>query len=308
MLSKSFDGQDKKVKRGMKKNGHFHISFWVFVIPCAALFVMFFAVPLVLNIFYSFTDYDGFRQMNIIGFENYKEIFQDKDFYQALIRTFIYTLVSLPFKVFIPLLLANLLVSKLVKMKTLTRGLIYLPVLLSSLVVGLTINWMFGEQYGLINYIMEQLHFTRIPWATSPFFAKMLIIIASTWASTGFYMLIYIGALNGIDEEVYEAALLDGATPWQKFFNVTVPLIKPTTFLVSLLSVISLLKEYGLVQGITQGGPGTSTTYIVQYILNQGFDQSKYGYASTASVLVMFIFAIIAFVQFKVSNGGEIDA
>jgi len=300
--------QEKQVnKKKRKQIKKFHYSFWLFILPCALLFLLFFIVPLALNFFYSFTDYDGFRQMNQIGFANYQELFQDREFYQTLRRTFIYTFISLPFKVILPLGLAVLMVSKVVRFKTLTRGLIYLPVLLSSLVVGLTMNWMFGEQYGLVNFLLEQLGFARVQWATNPFFTKMLIIIASTWASTGFYMLIYIGALSGIDEEIDEAALLDGATGWKKFFHIIVPLIKPTTFLVSLLSIISLLKEYALIQGITQGGPGTSTTYIVQYILSEGFDKARYGYASAASVIVMIIFAAIAFVQFRFSRGGEVN-
>jgi len=295
------------VRKKKSRDTRYYVSFWLFILPCAALFVLFFVVPLFLNIINSFFNYDGFRTREFIGFSNYVQLFSDRDFYNALYRTLMYTVVSLPFKIFIPLGLAALLVSKTTKLKTITRSLIYLPVLLSSLVVGLTINWMFSEQYGLVNYLLQQMGMNGINWATEPFFARLLVIIASTWASTGFYMLIYIGALNGVSEDVYEAAQIDGANTFKSFFKITIPLIKPTTFLVSLLSIISLLKEYALVQGITRGGPGTATTYVVQYILTTGFDQSKHGYASAASVVVMLIFAMIALIQYKFTNGGELN-
>lgn len=117
-------------------------------------------------------------------------------------------------------------------------------------------------------------------------------------------MLLYIGGINNIPTELYEAAEVDGTTKVQSFFRITLPLLMPTTFIVLLLSTVSLLKEYALVQGITLGGPGSSTTYIVQYIFDQGFNQYKYGYASAAGILVTFLFIIIALIQFRVTKGG----
>lgn len=114
-----------------------------------------------------------------------------------------------------------------------------------------------------------------------------------------------IGGINSISNDLYEAATIDGASGVQAFFRITVPMLAPTTFMVVLLSTVNLLKEYALVQGITQGGPGLSTTFIIQYIFDKGFNQMQYGYASAISTVVMIIFALIAFAQFKVNNGGE---
>ena len=118
-------------------------------------------------------------------------------------------------------------------------------------------------------------------------------------------MILYIGAINSISNDLYEAATIDGASGVQAFFRITVPMLAPTTFMVVLLSTVNLLKEYALVQGITQGGPGLSTTFIIQYIFDKGFNQMQYGYASAISTVVMIVFALIAFAQFKVNNGGE---
>lgn len=280
-------------------------SFWLFIAPSGILFTIFFLVPLLLNIMLSLTNYDGWKLLEYVGFSNYVNIFSDARFYSALQKTFFYAVVNLPFKVFIPLLLAALLNSDRIRFKTLSRTAVYLPVLLSSLVVGITINWMFSQEYGLINFLILQFGGTAIEWGSHPALATFIVSVASTWASTGFYMVIFLGALNNVSNEVYEAAKVDGSTKAQTFFFITVPIIAPTLFLVTLLSSVNLLKEYALIQGITQGGPGTSTTFIIQYIFDKGFNQSQYGYAAAVSVIVMIIFAIIAFIQFRVSNGGE---
>lgn len=298
-----------KNKRSIKKRSRQHKklerAFFMFVAPSLILFTIFFLVPLFLNMYLSLTNYDGWKTMDFVGLKNYANALTDKRFYTALRRTMVYAVVNLPFKVIIPLLLAALLTSSSVKFKTLARTSIYIPVLLSSLVHGITINWMFSQEYGLVNFLITSLGGSAVEWGTQPLLATLVVSVASTWASTGFYMVIYIGALNNINQDIYEAADIDGANRWQRFLRITVPVIAPTTFLVTLLSSVNLLKEYALIQGITQGGPGTSTTFIIQYIFDKGFTQSEYGYAAAISTLVMIIFAIIAYIQFRVSNGGD---
>lgn len=279
-------------------------AFWMFVAPALGLFTVFFLLPLVLSIVYSFTNFDGWKTMDFTGLANYKKLLADKNFYRAITRTFGYVLFSLPFKVIVPLLIATVVTSPALKGRTLVRTLIYIPVLLSSLVVGITINWMFGQEYGLINFLIQQAGFAPLEWALNPRLATFVISFASNWASTGYYMLLFVGGINNISAELYEAAGVDGATGLHKFFRITVPLLSPTTFIVLLLSTVTLMKEYALVQGITLGGPGSSTTYIVQYIFDQGFNQYKYGYASAAGIIVSLIFIVIALVQFKATKGG----
>lgn len=295
------------IMRGNASLRRHTLAFWLFIAPCAILFTIFFLLPLFLNLFYSLTNYDGWQTMDFIGLDNYTSLLSDRDFYTALRKTFIYTLFSLPFKVILPLAFALLGTSAWVKAKTLTRTLVYIPVLLSSLVVGITINWMFGQEYGLINFLIQQMGGSSLEWALNPWLATFVISFASNWASTGFYMIIFIGGINNINHELYEAASIDGANGRKSLFHITLPMLSPTMFLVVLLSTINLLKEYALVQGVTQGGPGTSTMYIIQYIFSQGFDKGEYGYASAISAVVMILFMIIALVQFKVSKGGETE-
>lgn len=281
-------------------------AFWLFVAPSMILFTIFFLVPLVLSIGYSFTNYDGWKTMDFVGASNYIKILKSAEFYKTLLRTIIYTIVSLPFKVIIPLLFAALVTSKHLKGTTIIRSLIYIPVLLSALVVGVTINWMFGQEYGLINFLIQSAGGTPLEWALNSKLATFVISYASNWMSTGFYMILFIGGINNISKELYEAANVDGATKIQTFFKITLPLLSPTIFIALLLSTMSLLKEYALVQGITLGGPGTSTTFIVQYLIDEGFTQSRYGYASAVGVIVSILFIIISYIQFKVTKGGEV--
>ena len=290
-----------KKKSSLRHTG----AFWAFVAPCCILFGIFFLLPLVLSIAFSFTNYDGWKVMDFVGIKNYITLFKDSKFYASMGRTLVYTICCLPFRVIIPLLIAVLVTSPRVRLKSLSRTMIYIPVLMSALVVGITINWMFSQEYGLINFIIQSFGGTPLEWSLNSGLATFVIGFASVWASIGFNMIIYVGGINNISPDLYEAASIDGANSFQSFLRITVPMLSPTIFIVLLLSTVNLLKEYALVQGITSGGPGTSTTYIVQYMFNQGFTQYRYGYASAISTVVMIVFALIAYAQFKVNNGGE---
>lgn len=281
------------------------LPFIGFIAPALILYSVFFLLPLGLTFFFSLTNYDGWKVMDFIGFKNYLRLFKDKEFYNTMIRTAIYVVCTLPFKVIIPLALAMLVTSKYLKIKTFVRSAFYIPVLLSPLIVGITINWMFGQEYGLVNFIISSFGAQPLSWSLNGTLATIVIIIASSWSSAGFYMIIFIGGITNISGEIYEAADIDGATAWQKFSKITFPLISPTTFLVLLLCTINLIKEYALVQGITMGGPGTKTTFIIQYIFDKGFKSFEYGYASAISLVLMLICILITLIQFKMNNGGE---
>ena len=290
-----------KKKSSLRHTG----AFWAFVAPCCILFGIFFLLPLVLSSAVSCTHYDGWKVMDFVGIKNYITLFKDSKFYASMGRTLVYTICCLPFRVIIPLLIAVLVTSPRVRLKSLSRTMIYIPVLMSALVVGITISWMFSQEYGLINFIIQSFGGTPLEWSLNSGLATFVIGFASVWASIGFNMIIYVGGINNISPDLYEAASIDGANSFQSFLRITVPMLSPTTFLVVLLSTVNLLKEYALVQGITQGGPGLSTTYIIQYIFDKGFNQMEYGYASAISTVVMIVFALIAYAQFKVNNGGE---
>ena len=174
-----------KKKSSLRHTG----AFWAFVAPCCILFGIFFLLPLVLSIAFSFTNYDGWKVMDFVGIKNYITLFKDSKFYASMGRTLVYTICCLPFRVIIPLLIAVLVTSPRVRLKSLSRTMIYIPVLMSALVVGITINWMFSQEYGLINFIIQSFGGTPLEWSLNSGLATFVIGFASVWASIGFNMI-----------------------------------------------------------------------------------------------------------------------
>ena len=170
-----------KKKSSLRHTG----AFWAFVAPCCILFGIFFLLPLVLSIAFSFTNYDGWKVMDFVGIKNYITLFKDSKFYASMGRTLVYTICCLPFRVIIPLLIAVLVTSPRVRLKSLSRTMIYIPVLMSALVVGITINWMFSQEYGLINFIIQSFGGTPLEWSLNSGLATFVIGFASVWASIG---------------------------------------------------------------------------------------------------------------------------
>jgi len=279
---------------------------FLFILANLVLFLIFFAWPAFLGIYYSLTDYNG-NVATFIGLENYIKLFQDPTFYKSLSRTFLYTLLGVPFVYCVSLFISVLLVSNFTKGKNVAKFIFFMPWLISPIVVGVLWRWMFGESFGFVNYMISLVGGDPIPWSSSGNFSFLVVLFATAWMHTAFNMLIFIGALISIPQSLYEAADVDGGTGWQKFWHVTLPSIRPTSFLVILLSVFNLMKEFPMVQSLTDGGPGTDTTFLVQYIYETGFDKMKVGYASAVSMVLFVILLVFSLIQFRFSKGGRID-
>lgn len=290
-----------QAKRPKKKDYRQKWAFF-FCLPNILFFLVFFVAPAIVGVWYSLTNFNGLKKMDFVGLENYITLFQDKEFYKILWNTLKYTLISVPVGYAVALGLGMLLSSEKMKGIGIFRVVIYWPTLLSTIMVGLTWKWIFGESFGLVNYILTGLGFEPIGWATTPAAAFITTIVAGTWAGCGTNMLIFIGALKQIPAELKEAAMLDGAKAWQIFKNITLPCLKPVSFMVIILSVIGSFKVFAMVQTLTNGGPGTSTTYMIQYIYNTGFDKMKVGYSSAVSMVLFVILLILSFVQTKMNE------
>lgn len=273
-----------------------------FCLPNIIFFLVFFVAPAFVGVWYSLTNFNGLKKMDFVGLENYITLFQDKEFYRILWNTAKYTIVSVPLGYAVALGLGMMLSSDKMKGIGIMRVLIYWPTLLSTIMVGLTWKWIFGESFGLINYLLGRLGAAPIGWATNPTAAFVTTVVAGIWAGCGTNMLIFIGALKQIPGELKEAAVIDGANGWQVFKSITLPCLKPVSFMVIILSMITSFKVFAMVQTLTGGGPGTATTYMIQYIYNTGFDKMKVGYSCAASMVLFGILMVLSFVQTKVSN------
>ena len=263
------------------------------------LFLVFFVWPGALGLIYSFTDYRGVGKLNFIGLANFQKLFADSTFYAALTRTFLYTVLSVPVVYVSSLGVAALLVSRAVRGRTAAKVVIFLPWLISPIVVGVIWRWMFGQDFGFVNFVISTLGGNPVPWSSNGDLALMVVIFAAAWGGTAFNMLLFIAALKNIPEALLEAAELDGANAWERFRHVTLPGVAPTSFMVILLSTIHAMKEFAMIQALTNGGPGSQNTLIVQYIYKTGFEQSKVGYASAASMVLMVVLLAIAVIQLR---------
>lgn len=269
------------------------------------LFVTFFVWPAVTGLLYSFTSYTGVGDAPFVGLDNYQRLLEDDAFYSALIRTLIYTAGVVPLTIVLSLGTAVLLVTDYAKGKVVARIIFFLPWLISPIIVGVIWRWMFGENFGLINYVITELGGSEVPWQSNANLSLFVVIFAAAWAGTAFNMLLFVAALKNVPTSYYEAASLDGAGSWAKFRNITLPAIAPTTFIVVLLSILHSMKEYALFAAINDGGPGTANNLLVQYIYTKGFERAQIGFASAASFVLMLILMIVAIVQLSMNRRKE---
>lgn len=274
-----------------------------FTVITMALFAIFFVGPGALGLYYSFTNYRGVGSPQWTGLENYTRLFQDSDFYHSLLRTFQYTIAVVPLGYALALLLSVLLVNKYCRGSHAARVIFFLPWLVSPIVSGVIWRWMFGESFGVINFVLGR----TVQWQTNANLSLAVVILAGIWGGLAFNMLLFVSALKNIPRSYYEAAEIDGATGFKQFWFITLPLLRPTSFMVVLLGTIGAMKEFAMIQALNGGGPGTSNMLIVQYIYRTGFDRARIGYASAASMVLMVILLLLTLLQMRIDRREELD-
>lgn len=289
-------------RRRSKAFNRYRLAPFILISANLVLFGLFFVWPGAIGLIYSFTDYTGIGDPDFIGLENYTTLFADGGFYQALVRTFLYALMAVPLTYVISLAVASLLVSRFAKGTSVARVVFFIPWLISPIVTGVIWRWMFGENFGLVNFLIESLGGNAVQWQSNADISLVVVVFAASWAGTAFNMLLFIAAIKNVPRAYYEAAELDGAGSWAQFRNITLPGIAPTSFIVILLSTIGSIKEFAMIQALNNGGPGTENNLLVQYIYRTGFQNGQIGYASAASMVLMVILMIIALVQLWFNN------
>lgn len=279
------------------------IAGYAFVTPNLILWILFLLIPVVITIGLSFTNYDGFFKYDFVGLRNYRRFFSDTTFLRVFINTILYVTVSTVL-VFLSSLGAGIFITNLIgKKKLFFRAVFYIPVVMSMIIVGITWRWILGE-LGILTYWLSVVGID-IHWLVETTPARVLLLIGKVWVSTGYFMVFYCIALENMPQDILEAAEIDGATRWQKFIRITFPLLRPTNFLVILLTVLNSFKEYPLILALTGGGPGRDTLMIVQYIYGEGFLQNHYGFASAVSVLFLFFLILVTMGYYYINKGGK---
>ncbi|WP_406119020.1 carbohydrate ABC transporter permease [Streptomyces sp. NBC_00989] len=296
---------DVSVRPPRKRRSTYTLAPLVLIAANVVLFALFFVWPAVIGLVYSFTNYTGVGAFQFIGLDNYQNLFGDSTFYDALFRTLLYAVLVVPLNFVLALFIANLVVSKQAKGASVARVVFFIPWLISPIVVGVLWRWLFGENFGLINYVIEKLGGSAVPWQSNADLSLGVVVMAGAWWGTAFSMLLFIAAIKNVPTSYYEAASLDGAGPWRQFISITLPSIAPTSFIVILLNTINAMKEYPLFVSLNNGGPGTSNNLLVQYIYQTGFNRGQIGYASAASFVLMLILMAVAIIQLIVNRRVE---
>lgn len=293
----------RKIKK--KINRHEALTGYLFILPNLLGFLIFTAVPVVAGFIYSFTNYDGFRTMDFIGLKNYMDLFKDSYFKISLLNNFYFTLVSVPLSIIAGLMLAVVL-NRGIKGKTFFRSVAYFPNLTSVVAVGVVWIALFNANSGPINQLLKTFGVDNPPlWLSSTVWAMPAVIIVSVWQSAGYHMVMFLGGLQAIPNDLYEAAAIDGANKKQQFFNITIPMLSNTIFLVTVLAVIGSFQVFAIIDVMTEGGPGRSTNVLVYRIYQEAFMNSKFGYASAMAFFLALIIFIFTVVQFKLQKQSE---
>lgn len=298
--------QAPKSKRRGVKSLQQKIFPYILIAPNTFIFLCFIIIPALCGFYYSLTEWEGIGEPVFIGLANYVKAFGDVKFWQAFIRTVKYVVITLPLIIVISLLLANLMIQK-IPGKGIFRAVIYWPAMISYIVTGVAFKFIFGDSTGIINYLIELMGGTGIEWLMDSNHALAVVVMATLWSCAGYYMIMFMSGLQSIPISYYEAAKIDGASAFQRFMKITLPLIKPTLFLVLILGFLGLFKAYGMVISLTGGGPASATKFVVQYVYEKAFQEYSMGYACTLSILLMVILAVFTILQFKVSKGGEVN-
>jgi multiple sugar transport system permease protein len=284
-----------------------NIAGYLFITPNLIGFLVFTAFSVVFSLGMSFTDWSmikRFSNVNFLGLENYIDLFKDK-WFQASVINNLWLLLVVPVTIFLAMVFGFLVNDKVFFKKTF-RTILYLPNITS--VVAISVVWftMFNPRLGPVNNFLRSLGFTDVPqWLSSTKWAKPTIGMLMVWKSVGYYALLYLAALQGIPRQLYEAAEVDGAPLVTQFFKITMPLLSPTTFMLTIMSVMSVFNDWSLIQIMTAGGPGISTYTIGYYIYYAAFRKNRMGYASAIAWILLAIIMVFTVLRFRVEKKRE---
>lgn len=286
--------RDSLKKRKLKER----LTAYSFIAPNFIGFAIFTLGPIFFAIMLAFHQWDGSNDMTFIGLDNFTEMFGDDRVKDALWNTVVYVLATVPLTLACALFLATLLNSK-IKGRNIFRTIAFFPYVASLVAVAAVWNMIFHPVNGPINEILRMIGILDPPrWAADSEWAMFTLVLFSVWKQMGYYMVIFLAGLQGVSEELYEAANLDGAGRWEKFWHVTLPQLRPVTFFVLMILTINSFKVYDFVYMITQAGPGTSTLVLVYEIYNTAFLNWNLGYSSAISMLLLGLVLIVTLVQF----------
>jgi ABC-type sugar transport system permease subunit len=280
----------------------------LWVLPAFLLYFIFKLAPMIAGIYLSLLDWDGIEPPEFVGLRNYVRMFSDEIIGIALLNNVVYALGTVAGKIVISLFLA-LLLNQALRGRSFYRTALFLPVVMSFVVVGILWSWLYNTQFGLVNSLLRQLglDFLIRDWLGDPKVALFSLIVVDIWKWYGFHMVIFLAGLQTIPAELYEAARMDGANRWQQFWRITLPLLQPVMLVNVTLSLMGGFNVFDIPYVMTEGGPANSTMVMALHIYVRGFKFYRFGYAAALSYALLTLVTILALIQMKLMSRSSTD-
>lgn len=276
-------------------------AYW-FVLPIIVVFIVLYLVPMAQSLYWSFTSYDGYTAPKLTGLQNYERIFSDPSMLSALGFTLGYAVATTVFVTLFAIPLAMVLNRQFIG-RAFVRSVFFFPAVPSVALLGLVWTFILSPLgSGVINSVIGKLGVAPIPWLSDETLAQLSVILVAVWAQTGWHAMLYLAYLQSLPSDIFEAAAIDGASRWQQFRNLTLPLLTPAITVSQLLLLTGGLKVYDLPFTLTHGGPGFATRTLTQAIIENGIAQSDIGKASALSVLFLIAVGLIIAGQLVISR------
>jgi multiple sugar transport system permease protein len=298
------NGTAAKPRRTKSLNGSQGKIAALFLLPYLLIFTIFRLGPSIAGIYISFCKWDLAGSLSFIGFDNFVRLLKDTNFHISLWNTLLFFVFTLPPLIVFSLLLAILLNQKM-RFKNVGRVVSIIPYVLIPAVVGIIWNWMYDNNFGILNYYIKKLGGSSVQWLTSDKMALISVSIVVIWSFIGYNMVLFLAGLQGISRELYEASMIDGANKFQTLMKITLPLLRPITSMVTTLTLINTVQLFDQIFVMTNGGPGTSTLTMVQYLYTSAFQNYEMGYGSAIEVVILIILVLLIKLQNKILKVDE---
>lgn len=257
-------------------------------------------IPMLWSAWAGFTKWDGVNPPVFNGLENFRLLLQDKLFATTLWNTLYYTILQVPLSLAAGLGLA-LLVNQKLRFTNFFKAAFFTPVITSTIAIAIVWKWVLAND-GLFNQALGWFGIRGPEWLFSEAWAMIAVVLVTVWQSMGYNMVVYLAGLQGVPQQLYEAARIDGANAWHQFWKITLPMLSPVTFFLLIMSFIHSFQVFGLIFVMTQGGPGDSTNVLIYYLYQNAFQFFKMGYASTQALVLFLIIGVITFIQWQLSK------
>ncbi len=289
-------GKKNHLQIKLKENSGF-----LYFLPSLILIIIFAIVPLIMTLYFSFTKYNVLEAPKFVGFVNYMDMLKDPFLKPAIRNTIIYTIITVPIQTLISLLCANVFAMRFNnRFGKILKSIFFVPVISSMILVGIIWRFILSTNDGILNLILEFLGLNTMNWLGDYNLALISVSMVAVWKNIGYFLVIYYAGFMDIPKSLFESANIDGANMWQKFRYISLPYLKPITYLVVTLGTIWSFQVFDLVYAMTGGGPGTATITMVLSIYEAGFKHYRLGYASAISSFLFIIILIISVLQKKI--------